>query len=177
LTPADGLNYLDSAIVDADGRFAFTGLEPAHYRVNVGSIPPPLYIKSVRFNGLDFAGDIDLASAPAGSLEIAIAYGTSSISGMVSDFDGPVGPAVNVMATRKNQGPYRFAQTDENGRFSFAGLPPGEYSVLAMDTGPGMLWPKIIEKLGKTVTVDEGATVATDLRLTSNDDVQGIDSR
>jgi hypothetical protein len=192
LTPTDGLNYLDSAMVGADGRFAFTGLEPTHYRVAVGSIPPPLYVKSVRFNGLDLAGvltmtfrdvnstgagDIDLASAPAASLEIVVAYGTSSISGLVSDFEGPVGPAVNVMATRRNEALPRFAQTDENGRYSIAGLPPGEYSVLAMDTGPGMLWPKIIEKLGKTVTVDEGATVTTDLRLTSNDDVRAIDSR
>jgi hypothetical protein len=46
-----------------------------------------------------------------------------------------------------------------------------------MDTGPGMLPPKIIEKLGKTVTVEDGVTEATDLRLTANGDVRAIDFR
>ena len=54
---------------------------------------------------------------------------------MVSDSDGPVGPAVTVMATRRNQGRYSITRTDENGRFSLVGLPPGEYLVIAMDMG------------------------------------------
>ena len=102
LTPTDGLNYLDSALIDEDGRFALTGLEPAPYRVTVSSIPPPMFLKSVRFNGHDLSGDIDLASTTTASLEIVISYGTSSISGVVSDSEGPVGPAVNVMATGPN---------------------------------------------------------------------------
>jgi hypothetical protein len=149
-----------------------------------------MFVKSVRFNGLDLAdlsdfgspltvslvaGEIDLASASTASLEIVIAYGTSSISGVVNSSEGPVGPGVTVMATRRSQWPYRIAQTDENGRFSLVGLPPGEYVMIAMDTGPGMLPPKSIEKLGKTVAVDEGVTAAADLRLTANDDLRAVD--
>jgi hypothetical protein len=192
LTPTDGLNYLESPMVDANGRFVLTGLEPARYHVAVGSIRPPLFVKSVRFNGLDLAGlsnpgspltvsvmagDIDLGSGPTASLEIVVAYGTSSISGVVSDWEGPVAPGVTVMASRRNEWPYRVTQTDENGRFSIVDLPPGDYFLAAMDSGPGWLPPKIIEKLGKTVTVGEGVTAAADLRLTVNDDVRAVDSR
>ena len=192
VTPIDGLNYLDSPMVDAEGRFALTGLEPARYGMTIGRLQPPMFLKSVRFNGLDLgaesdissiltgslgAAGIDLGSAPTASLEIVIAYGTSSISGVVNGPEGPVGPGVTVTATRKNKGPYLVTQTDENGRLSIGGVPPGEYFLIAMDNGFGMLPPKAIEKLGATVTVEEGVTAAADLRLTSNDDLRALDSR
>ncbi|HEV3330571.1 MAG TPA: carboxypeptidase regulatory-like domain-containing protein [Bryobacteraceae bacterium] len=135
LTPTEGLNYPDGPMIGADGRFTVTGLEPMQYHVTVNPIPPPLYLKSLRFNGLPLNSDIDLAGAPAGSLEIVIGYGTSSMSGVVSDLNGPAGPAVTVVAERKSQFPPRFAQTDESGRFSFSGMPPGEYFLVAEDVG------------------------------------------
>jgi hypothetical protein len=169
LTPTDGLNYLDFAMVDAEGRFAISGLEPMHYLVRVGSLPPPIFVKSVRFNGLDAKGELDLASVLTAFLEIVIGYGTSSITGMVSDSEGPVGPAINVIATRRDQPPYR-TQTDQSGRYSLEGLPPGEYSLTAMDIGP--VPPESIEKLGKAITVGEGVATTVDLQLTSIDDVR-----
>ena len=73
-------------MIDEDGRFALTGLEPAPYRLTIGSIPAPMFLKSVRFNGHDMSGGaVDLAAASTASLEIVISYGTSSISGVVSD--------------------------------------------------------------------------------------------
>jgi hypothetical protein len=172
LTPTDGLNYLDSPLIDEDGRFAVMGVEPAPYRVTVSSIPSPMFLKSVRFNGHDINGDIDLAAAQTASLEIVISSGTSSISGVVSDSDGPVGPEVNVMATRGNHGPARFTRTDGNGRFSFADLPSGEYFLIAIDTAPGMLPPELFEKLTKAVTVGDGDSATAELRLTTRDDLR-----
>jgi len=171
LTPADGLYDLDSPMIEEDGRFAMTGLEPAPYRVTIGSIPTPMFLKSVRFNGQAIGGaDIDLASAPAASLEIVIGYGTSHISGVVSDSDGPVGPSVNVIAIGRTQGRFLRAQTDENGRFSFADLPSGDYFLIAMDL-PAMLPPEFFEKLGKAVTVGEGDSATADLRLSTRYDL------
>jgi hypothetical protein len=171
LTPVDGLNLLDSSMVDEDGRFAMTDLEPAPYRVTIGRVPSPMFLKSARFNGRDLGGEIDLASASTASLEIVISYGTSSISGVVSNSAGPVGPAVTVIAFRN--GPSRVTQTDENGRYSFASLPPGEFFLIAMDTGPGpgMVPPGLLlQRLGKAVSVGDGASATADLRLTTQDD-------
>ena len=170
LTPTDGLNYLDSAMVDAAGRFTVSGLEPLRYQMSVAGLEPPMFVKSIRLNGLDVAGGIDLGSATAASLEIVLGYGNSSISGLVSDSGLPVGAAVTVMLVGKDQPVYRLTQTDASGRYSLAGLPAGEYFAAAMDMGPGRLPPEFIERLGKTITVAEGGSTA-DLRLINFDDL------
>ena len=86
------------------------------------------------------------------------------MSGVVSDSNGPVGRGILVFAT-----PFHMAATDEKGQFSFEGLPPGQYYVVAMDV-PGMLPPEIILKAGTPVTVAEGAT-STNLKLTTRDEL------
>jgi protocatechuate 3,4-dioxygenase beta subunit len=181
LTPTDGLNYLDSPMVDSDGQFSVTGMEPAAYNVTVGFLSPPLYLKSMRFNGRDvdggiadpFArsqlGAIDLGASSAASLELVVSRGAASISGVVSDSNGPVGPGIFVFATRETP-PFRIAVTDEKGQFTFKGLPPGQYYVVAMD-GPGMLPPEIILKLGTPVTVADGVT-STNLKITTRDELK-----
>jgi hypothetical protein len=165
LTPTDGLNYLDSPMVDSDGQFRVTGMEPAPYSVSVGMLPPPLYVKSMRFNGRDVDGAIDLAGSSAASLELVVSSGTASMSGVVSDSNGPVGRGIFVFAAPS----FHIASTDEKGHFSFEGLPPGQYYVVAMDI-PGMLPPEIILKVGTPVTVADGAT-STNLKLTTRDEL------
>jgi hypothetical protein len=169
LTPTDGLNYLDSPMVDSDGQFRVTGMEPAVYNVIVGFMPPPLYVKSMRFNGRDVDGPIDLGASSAASLELVVSRGTATMSGVVSDSNGPVGRGIFVFAIRETL-PFRVAVTDEKGQFSFEGLPTGQYYVVAMD-GPGMLPPEIVLKLGTPVTVADGAT-STNLKLTTRDELQ-----
>ncbi|MGD0136935.1 MAG: carboxypeptidase-like regulatory domain-containing protein [Bryobacteraceae bacterium] len=166
LTPTDGLNYLDSPMVDSDGQFRVTGMEPAAYNVTVGFMPPPLYVKAMRFNGRDVDGPIDLGASSAASLELVVSRGTATLSGVVSDSNGPVGPGIFVIAIRETA-QLRRAVTDDKGQFSFEGLPLGQYYVVAMD-GPGMLPPEIILKLGTPVTVTDGAT-STNLKLTTRD--------
>jgi len=98
---------------------------------------------------------------------------------VVSDSDGPVGPAVMVMAQLRGMpGPARIAPTEENGRFTFRSLPPGEYFLTAMDTGSRFfqLPPEIVENVGKAVTVGEGASVSADLRLTTAESLR-LDAR
>jgi hypothetical protein len=177
LTPTEGVDYpSDFVTIDGNGRFAVAGLEPAPYRVNVGAVPPPMFIKSMRFNGHDIAGEpIDLGLAPSGSLEIVISGRAGSINGTVSDSAGSVGSAITVVAqARGTQNPARVALTDENGRFSLAGLPPGEYGLMAVEVGffIGQVPPEILEKLGAVVSVGEGASATTDLRLIATEDMR-----
>ena len=180
LTPTEGLNNLDFATMDEDGHFALTGLEPAQYRVNVSSIPPPMFVKSIRFNGQDIVDAlVDLGSAATASLDIVISDRLSSISGIVTDSSGaPVGLATVLAQSRKTEFPRR-TETDENGRFSFARVPPGEYIMMASKLfGPGQLGPsELFEKLGKAITVGEGVSVAADLRLITMDDVRAAGAR
>jgi hypothetical protein len=176
LTPTEGVDYPEDFVaVDVNGRFTVTGLEPAPYRVNAGSISPPMFIKEIRFNGreIDDAA-INLASEQKGFLEIVVSDKASSLTGVVNDSDGPVGPGVLVTAHRTTSGPTRIKQTDESGRFSFTGLPPGEYILTAMDTGtgPAYLAPELLEKHSKVVRLGEGVSATTELRLITMDDLR-----
>ncbi len=168
LTPTEGLNYLDSPMVGSGGRFHLTGLEPASYQLTVGRMPAPLYLKSIRLNGRQIDpifigppvngavnGILDLASAPAASLEIVLSQGTLSLGGLVTDSDGPVGPGVFVLASSETV-PLEITTTDGMGRFSFKGLPAGQYSLVAMDL-PGILPPDVLAKVGTVVDVTDGA--------------------
>ena len=64
--------------------------------------------------------------------------------------------------------------TDDSGRFSLKGLPPGEYILTAMDTGTGFpqIAPGRIDKVGKTVTLGESASETVELRLTTMEDLR-----
>jgi len=176
LTPAEGLNYLDSPMIDEDGHFSLTSLEPAPYHVTIGQLAPPTFIKSVRFNGHDIDGEIDLASAPSGALDIVISdHASSSISGVVIDSAGPVGSNVTVVAAPRRffQGRIPMAQTDQSGRFSFQNLPAGDYFLTAMEMGPmPLIAPDLFEKLGTPVTVNEDDSASVELRLTTADDLR-----
>jgi hypothetical protein len=178
VTPIEGVDYpTDFVTIDVNGRFIVSGLEPAPYQLNIGSISPPMFLKAIRFNGREIGNEaIDLSSGQRGSLEIVISDRGSSLSGVVNDSAGPAGPGIIVEAHRRTMGPTSLTRTDESGRFSFTGLPPGEYLLTAMDTGMGFFWSEAIEKLSKAVGLGDGVSATTELRLITNDDLQ-VDSR
>ena len=178
LTPEEGLNYpVDFITVDGNGRFTVTGLEPAPYRVNIGPIAAPMFLKGIRFNGRDMGNEpMDLAAAArTASLEIVISDKSASINGVVNDSAGPVGAEIVVMAqSRSLQSASVRRLTDDSGRFSLRGLPPGEYVLTAMDTGSGFiqLAPQVLDKVGKPVTLGEGASATVELRLTTMEELR-----
>jgi hypothetical protein len=177
LTPAEGLNYpTDFVAIDGNGRFTVTGLEPAPYRVNIGPIPAPMFLKGVRFNGRDIGNEpMDLSAARTASLEIVISDKSSSISGVVNDSAGPVGAGIVITAqSRRGQNVFVRRLTDASGMFSLKGLPPGEYVLTAMDMGTGFpqIAPRVLDKVGKTVTLGESASETVELRLTTMEDLR-----
>ena len=180
LTPTEGLDYpTDFAMIDGNGRFTVAGLEPAPYRLNIGSVRLPMFVKAIRFNGREIGNEeIDLASAQTGSLEIVISDNGSSLTGVVNDSAKPVGPGIVVTAHHRTLWQNRVTQTDESGRFTFTNLPPGEYLMTAMDTGTGFFGPAPVpsEKLVKAVTVGEGVSATTELQLITLDSLQ-VDAR
>jgi len=180
LTPEEGLNHpTDFAMVDENGRFVITGLEPAPYRVSVGRPSGPMFVKSVRFNGREVGNEvIDLASVRTVSLEIVISDRVSTIGGIITDTNGPVGAGMLVLAMNKARGDIRMIQTDINGGFSFAVMPPGDYLLVAIDAGGGFPRPapEVFLKLGRPVTLQEGAAATVDVPLSGIDAVR-VDSR
>jgi hypothetical protein len=189
LTPTEGLNYPDFASIDDDGRFAVNGLEHAAYLLNIGSLSPPFFLKTVLFNGRESHSElIDLTAASTASIEIVISdRASSSISGQVRDSERLVGPGITVLALQAipaaASGRVPTTRTDENGHFSLSGLPPGDYVLFAIDLAigrppiPALLAPGVLDRLGKSVSVGDGDSITADIRLTNPDDLWAADLR
>src|SRR3954467_6569984 len=60
---------------------------------------------------------------------------TGSIAGMVKDPQGNAVPKAEVIATEETTGSSRTATADDNGVYTFAGLPPGRYTISAAPQG------------------------------------------
>jgi hypothetical protein len=84
--------------------------------VNVGGVRAPLFVKSIRFNGLDALQEpIDLASSSNASLEIVVSDKASVITGVVHDSTGAKVPSAVVAVLRRGvPAPTRTSFTDEN---------------------------------------------------------------
>jgi hypothetical protein len=77
------------------------------------------------------AAAVVLAAATAAQPQTA----TSTLSGVVRDQQGAVIAGATVTARNVATGASRHVNTDESGRYSLAGLPPGDYEVRAELTG------------------------------------------
>jgi len=66
---------------------------------------------------------------PLAALRAPAQVNTAKLTGVVSDYSGGVVPQANVLLINTALKSKEMTRTDDAGVFSFAGLPPGEYSV------------------------------------------------
>ena len=116
---------------DADGRFAFLGLEPGGYR---------LFARHE-----DFAPafhDLELSKESDGEVELVLTAGVTVTGRLVDENDEPVagkvslrgldgGSVSSILRSRMT------AETDAEGFFSLASVPPGAHTILAEARGYG----------------------------------------
>jgi protocatechuate 3,4-dioxygenase beta subunit/5-hydroxyisourate hydrolase-like protein (transthyretin family) len=148
--------------IGGDGTFTVNNVFPLVYTVNSQSLPANCYVKSVRYAGQDvprtgfeFTGD--------GQLEVVLSNSAAILEGSVTGANGkPAGGAAIVVAPSAGSAPVRTGNADAHGNFYFAGLPPGDYSVLAWDAAapeasdpPESLGP--LARSAKTVKLGENA--------------------
>ncbi len=129
-----------------DGTFAIHSVMPGTYHVSVQPLPPGTYVKSIRFGSQDLTKTVlDLTSGSGATLNIVLSPNAGDIGGIVHGADGM--PATNVLVTLWTPGVpiegvadfTRTEQTDANGQFKFASLPPGEYRIAAWEQiDPGL---------------------------------------
>jgi outer membrane receptor protein involved in Fe transport len=95
-----------------------------------------------------------LAAAPHALSQSA----SATLRGQVSAGEQPVG-AASVTATNTETGLTRRAQTEQNGNYTLAGLPPGTYKVEV--TGPTGATARLVTlQVGQTATLDLGLAAA-----------------
>jgi hypothetical protein len=165
------------AAPDAQGETAFSipRLSVGTYRVGT-SFLPDRYLLAARYNGRDVLGSgLSVESNSAGKLELVIDGPPGSASGTVRDNrDEPASDAFVVLVPapdrRGNADLYSTVMSDQLGRFSFAKITPGEYSLFAWESmQPNAYrnaeWLKEYELHAVRITVDKGSKVTSTLRV------------
>jgi len=174
LRPLDGSVFLlPSAQVAADGSFVIPRVPERHFRAELTGLPPEIYFSSARYGGREVrdSGFTILAAAPS-VLDLEIASSGGVVAGVVRNAkDDPIsnGTVVLIPANKDNPNLYRTASTDQFGVFSIAGVPPGEYGVLAWKDGTAKayldpVFLKAAENQATKVIVQKGFTNTINVR-------------
>lgn len=134
-------------------------------------------MKELRYDRLDAlsqAIDVVQRGQDVPTLDILLSPNVSQIEGIVSD--PRLQPAAGVLAVlipdsnRDRLDLYKTATTDQNGRFTLRGIPPGDYKLFAWeDLEPnGYFDPDLLrrsEGLGKAVRVAESSTQSVNVQV------------
>ena len=130
---------------DPAGVFALHDVRPGRYEVSVHLWPGDGdgYVKSVRYLDREVIDEwIEIGpDGPVGKMEVLIAFDGGELSGMV---EAPSGAPIPGAVVRLLTDPPRFdqpkgTQTDQDGRFWFRQIRPGDYWVFALaSVDPGV---------------------------------------
>jgi hypothetical protein len=122
---------------DQAGKFSFSSVFPAKYRVRVESLPESAFIKSVSIDEAPLPGDvIDLSRGVNGAkIKIAISLNGASVEGAVSSEDGkPACCAMVVIADSIEHVNDHMMGVQGGKTYRFTGLRPGKYRLIV--SGP-----------------------------------------
>lgn len=162
---------------DANGKVTIPRAAEGNYQVFIQGAEN-LYIADVRQgeNSNLLSRGIDVRNAQAAPFEVLLLSDGGVVEGVVSNRDGsPAGGATVALVPADKQllSLYRTVTTGPDGKYSFRGVRPGEYKILA---GPGQLPPggltaellSRIEPLATSVTVKAGSSAKADVSVISN---------
>jgi len=163
--------------VGADGTFN-VDLPEGRYRI-VSALPAEFYVKSVRYGSRDVVDTgLVMDGGATGQVEVGIAQGITSVEGIVHNTKGELvyGAKIALLpasSRRTNLDLFFTATTDTGGNFSISRVPPGEYSILALESLPREAvrdseYMKQFEKQETKITVGGGVTKQVDLVVIPN---------
>jgi hypothetical protein len=124
-------NGLSSPLLplNSDGTFTLTNVMPGEYRVTVLGMPGDYFLKEARLEQTDVLNDAWTISGPVrGNLNVVVSNATGQIDGTISDSRlQPVSAIQTVLIPdehRDRSDLFRYATTDQSGKFSLRGVPP-----------------------------------------------------
>jgi hypothetical protein len=160
---ANGQGALSS--VAPDGSFQF---EAAAGRYELQLADSELYIKTVAVKGASYAhGELDVSDGSNIQISIKAAKGVSKVTGVATKNDHPFGGAMVLLIPREfSHGAYiPRDQSDSDGTFALTAVPPGRYTLLAIEDGRELAYhdPAAIAPY-----LEEGQVIAVPLNTSQN---------
>ena len=156
--------------------FTIPDITPGKYRIDVYGAPEGYYLRSAQVNGQDVTDSGLTVTGSMAGVEVTLVKGATTVDGTVSDADGkPLGQSLIALVPpsgkRDQWRLFKTSMADQNGRFTFRNLSPGEYTLFAFqpggDTGavqnPEYL--KQIESKGTVVKLGENARESVQLKV------------
>ncbi len=164
----------DRAEVAADGTFTVAGLPAGHYTVIPRSPNyTPAYL--VGPNGEKLPLAIDIAPGATVQNDIVWTEGVAVIDGVVEDKGSPAVGAFVVLvpkdtAKRLN---FRADQTDSDGSFRLATIPPGDYFLVALSQEESVTYrdakvAAILSRAGQPIHVEDRAKLELKVQVVEN---------
>ena len=123
-----------SATAGDDGKFTLKDVLPNKYWMQARNLPEGAYVKSMRYGDQEVSDDsIDLSGGVAGTLQVTLSMAGAQVDGVVQGADDkPVsGATVVLVPDSRRYSLFKEARTGDNGSYSFKGVPPGDYKILA----------------------------------------------
>jgi hypothetical protein len=180
LAQADGFSPV--AHVGADGSFEWKNIPPGNYSVQISdaSTMPDWFLKSVFAGGHDGLESGFSVSGATVALDLVASGNGAVAEGAVTDSKeeavaGAAVVAVPDVRFRNHPERYRKSITDQSGRFSLRGLPPGNYTLYAFESSEGdefynPEFLKLYEGQGKTLRLSEGERKSVQIKAIPGED-------
>jgi hypothetical protein len=171
-----GIGFSTLTKVRGDGSFEWKDVPPGLYSVQVSATSemPDWFLKSVTAGGRDVLDSGFSVNGGATTLDLVASANGAVAEGVASNQnDGPVADAVVVavpeLHLRGRPERYRKTVTDQSGRFTLRGLPPGDYTLIAWESVDGEAYYnseflKTYEGQGKALHLDQGRRVSVQLK-------------
>jgi protocatechuate 3,4-dioxygenase beta subunit len=125
------------AQIKKDGTFVIRDVPDGSFAFLINGLEEGWYVKSVRLGAEDIlTNGLEVEKGEsAGTIQVIVSNDAAQLDGLVTQDDKPlIGARVRITPdpeTPFNRSRLRSGNTDQGGRFSFMGIAPGRYSVIA----------------------------------------------
>jgi hypothetical protein len=168
-------------LFDADGQFKTIGLVPGRYLIRLTGNLGPWTVGSVSVGSSNLPDQpITLTNTDVSGIVITLTDRSGTISGSVRDTRGGADPNATVLVFPANQASWvdtsanprrlRSTRVSNAGGYQIAGLPAGDYFVVAIDDRFAGDWqrPQRLQALSRTGTrIADGAGEKKSVELTT----------